>query len=315
MLSRRSIRIKAMQTVYAMQVNDMLTLEGAQKNLQRSISNAYAMYLYIFLIMIKVAEYVKTDNQNRAQKLLKINQTDTVNPLISEHPILKAIADDDQFQLFVKQEKLAPRIDSNTIIKCYQAFIKHKDYQSYCEIAAPHTDKQHVKILLSLLRKVMTRSEVFLAHLEDIFLNWDDDCAIVITAVANDIKTYNSKKNPIILQNYKTWKERRDFARNLLKNTFTYNEEYIQLIKPQLINWELDRVNNLDVILLKMALCELIYFPTIPVKVTINEYIEIAKEYSTNKSKDFINGILDALLKKLKEEGKIKKLGRGLVES
>ncbi len=304
-----------MQTVYSKQVNEMLTLEGAQKNLQRSISNAYAMYLYIFLLMTKVAAYVKEDNFKRSKKLLKTDAIAPINPIISEHPILEAISNDPHFQLYIKDAKLKPRIDSNVVLKCYQAFIKHKDYTNYCEIKSPRTDKQQYKILLSLLRKVMIQNEVFIAHLEDNFLNWDDDCAIVITTVANDLKTYNSQKKPLVLQNYKSWQERRDFARNLLDNAFKYENEYIALIEPQLINWELDRVNNIDVILLKMALCELLHFPTIPVKVTINEYIEIAKEYSTIKSKDFINGILDALLKKLKDEGRIQKLGRGLVES
>jgi N utilization substance protein B len=149
--------------------------------------------------------------------------------------------------------------------------------------------------------------------MEDKFENWIHDKSLVVGAIKKTIKALPATPNfyEDHLPDDETVKE---FGEELLHKVLFFDEELLELVKPALKNWDLNRVAVIDLILIKMALCEMLYFPTIPVKVTINEFIDISKIYSTPKSKDFINGILDRLMKKLTEEGKIVKEGRGLID-
>ena len=168
------------------------------------------------------------------------------------------------------------------------------------------------RILLFLFKYSVT-GEIYNELMDDYFLNWWDDKSLVIGAIKKSIKAmpFDGAYIDAMRPNYETIKE---FGESLLLDVINNNEDLLATIEPALNNWDADRVAVIDMIILKMALSELMNFPTIPTKVTLNEFVEIAKLYSTDKSKDFINGILDRLFKKLDKEGKIKKEGRGLVE-
>jgi N utilization substance protein B len=173
-------------------------------------------------------------------------------------------------------------------------------------------DKQ---IIQYLFEEILLQDENFLQHTEECFLNWDDDAGLVVDAVREVIEK-SKHELKLHLEKVKVKEkmvELAEFGRELFRKTVEHKKEYGALIEPKLKNWDADRLAVLDVILIRMALAEFFEFPSIPTKVTINEYLDIAKEYSTPKSKDFINGILDSLMHDLKSQEKIKKTGRGLL--
>ena len=149
--------------------------------------------------------------------------------------------------------------------------------------------------------------------IEDRYPFWSDDKSLVIGAIKRSLKTLPTEDDFYEVHR-PTAETTQDFGEVLFKNVFEEENKLLELIEPTLNNWDVERVAVIDMVLLKMALCELMNFPTIPTKVTLNEFVEISKQYSTEKSKDFINGILDRLMKRLHKDGKIVKEGRGLVE-
>ncbi|MGB1242245.1 MAG: transcription antitermination factor NusB [Chitinophagales bacterium] len=290
--------------------------QGIQHLFQKSINNVYRLFLYQTLILTEVARYVTEDKQKRSRKHLVTEEDRNLSTRIWDNKIMQAIVNDEGFQQKVKFEKLKYLIDSDMVKSLYKSFIQTPKYKAYINQEAP-TIKDDKKILKTLFRDVMQASELYGDYLDDHFTNWmDDDQAIesaIISMILN-FKIPSEDTTPILaLRKVRDWDEKVQFGKELLQYTLKHKEDLIALITPQLQNWELDRVSQIDVILLQLALSELLYFPTIPVKVSINEYIDISKSYSTPKSKDFINGILDKLMNSLKAEGRITKLGRGLV--
>jgi N utilization substance protein B len=160
---------------------------------------------------------------------------------------------------------------------------------------------------------VFSGNKSFEHHLEELFPNFDDDNSLLQHVISKFIEGFSEDKNQF-LSTLDVWAEEKKFALELLTKSIAYNDELNTAIEPNLKNWDMDRVAILDLILMKQAVCELLYFPTVPIKVTINEYIDISKMYSTPKSKDFVNGVLDKVKNQLLASGAIKKTGRGLME-
>jgi N utilization substance protein B len=210
-----------------------------------------------------------------------------------------------------KKHKFSELIDLDLASKIYYNFAKEQAYKDY--LLGDQTDQDTERILLELF-KFCRASENFVELLEDQYVNWDDDKSIVIGSIKKIIKNLKSDTE-LDLKPYDPDHETvKDFGETLLNRTFTDDESLLEKIEPVLKNWDSDRVAIIDLIFLKMALCELIMFETIPSKVTLNEYVELAKLYSTPKSKEFINGVLDTLVADLTASKEIVKKGRGLVD-
>ncbi|MEO1438126.1 MAG: transcription antitermination factor NusB, partial [Bacteroidota bacterium] len=170
----------------------------------------------------------------------------------------------------------------------------------------------HREVLLKLY-KYLVKHDLFNEQMEDFSPTWQDDKSLVIGTMKKTIK--GDAGDTDFFSQYRPDDETvQEFGANLLHKCLIFNDDHLDIIRPKLKNWEADRVASVDMILLKMAICEFMHFPTIPTKVTLNEYVDISKLYSTPKSKEFINGILDKLMKELHQEGKINKEGRGLQE-
>lgn len=301
--------------LYSIEQNPHQTDTALMNILEKSIRRVYHLYLYQFLMISRVAAYVEKDRKIKAAKLLKKGEEKTINGAILENSFVQSIIQDEAFHKKIKQEKLGHWVDENVVKKLYKDLTEAEFYPAYAN-KDEWKDKESRELVKALYKKLMLESELYTDHLEDVLPNWIDDKSVVTAAANNTISQFKKGKKPFsVLSKKIEWKERLDFARELLELTEKHNQEYLDLISPQLTNWEIDRIAKIDILLMKMALCELLYCPTIPVKVTFNEYIDIAKRYSTPKSKDFINGVLDKLLKKLKDEGRINKIGRGLVGS
>ena len=312
MLSRRNIRIKVMQCLYA--INRDATLENdelAKKSYHDSIDRAFELYLFNFLQLREVAKFSLKDQAHRRSKHLPSAADKQFEAKLYTNPLVQSTLDNGELKEAIKKSGVNRYLTEDNTRILYNDFVKTEEYKAYLKNENA-TNEDHRQILLFLYKYSVT-GEPFNELMEDYYPNWWDDKSLVVGAIKKTIKAFpvNSEYIRKMRPTYDTVTE---FGQALLLDVKKKDAELLSHIEPTLNNWDADRVAIIDMILLKMALSELINFPTIPTKVTLNEFVEIAKLYSTDKSKDFINGILDRLLKKLNKEGKISKTGRGLVE-
>lgn len=310
MVSRRSVRIKVMKALYAANRDNALTESRVKDYYKKSIDMAYDAYLYNLHQLRKIAEFANTDAAIRAGKLLPSEEDLNFTTKLYNNPISLAIAENVEFTSILKQRKIRFRTDADLTRRFYQNFAQTEKYKEYLK-QEEMTNDDHTKILLDLY-KMCLKDEIFDDLVDDLFISWVDDKSLVIGAIKKTLKSLPETER--FFQAHEPPDETcMEYGFELLHKTLFFDEELEAIIKPVLKNWDVERVAIIDMILLKLSLCELIHFPTIPPKVTINEYVELAKLYSTPKSKDFVNGVIDRLTKKLQKDGTIKKEGRGLV--
>ena len=309
MLSRRSVRVKVMQLLYMLNRDESLTLPELQNVYKDGIWKAFELYIYHLYLTLRVAQYAEKDAANRAAKLVPNEQDKDFKPLLSTNSCTQSLANHVEFLKLVGKYKANEGIDEDHIRTLYNAFVETDEHKTYLALEAP-TDTEHGKIFLELYRFLST-NDLFLDMTEDRYINWADDESLVMGAMKKTLKTM-PLSGAFYEEHEPSDETVREFGTELLTRTAQEDATLLNEIEPMLKNWDADRVAILDMIMLKMALCELMFFSTIPIKVTLNEFVEISKSYSTDKSKEFINGILDRLMKKLLEEGRIVKEGRGL---
>ncbi|HLP93381.1 MAG TPA: transcription antitermination factor NusB [Saprospiraceae bacterium] len=291
--------------------DESLELSELQKAYQGGIWRAFELYIYHLYITLRVAQYAEKDAANRAAKLVPSEEDKVFQPRLSTNSGTLSLANHVDFINMVKKYGFIDFVDEDHIRSLYHGFLETEEYKAYMALEAP-TDADHAKILLELYRYLST-NDLFLDMTEDRFNNWSDDESLVMGAMKKTLKAM--PLSGAFYQEHEPSDETvREFGAELLTRTAREDAALLAEIQPMLKNWDAERVAILDMIMLKMALCELLHFPTIPTKVTLNEFVEISKIYSTDKSKEFINGILDRLMKKLLEEGRIVKEGRGLID-
>jgi transcription antitermination protein NusB len=303
MISRRNIRVKVMQELYALQSRD-----GVQEkinpvdNLQKSLDLTAGLFVYLLYFITEVARYAEKDAKMRASKNLPSAADRNVNTKISGNEVLWRILENESF----KKEKAARTIafaDTEEYVrKTYNQLTASDNYKQY--ILAQGRDKKAEKdMLIFIFTNLMLPEENFIQHIEEHFANWDDDAEMMDQLMMNYLQKPGSYNLHQMVGEEK-WK----FAKDLLITSFNKKEYATEMIKPKLKNWDSERIATLDMILMQMGVCEFLYFETIPPKVTINEYIDIAKEYSTPQSGQFVNGILDSIHKELVTQDKIHKI-------
>ena len=308
MLSRRNIRIKVMQMLYSMSRDEQLTYPEALRRYHGNIQSAFDMYLYNLYLLLGVTSYAEKDRDRRKVKHLPTEEDKIFTDRIYRNPLIRALVTNQTLQQEIIRLELDNHTDQDNVRKIYLDFAKTDEYKAY--LVAEDIDESHRQILLKLY-KHCTSSEVFNEIIEDYSANWPDDKSLVMGTIKKTIKALPSEED--FLNKYRPGDDTViDFGEKMFQLVHHDDEKLLAIIEPILKNWDADRVAIMDMILIKMALIELMTFSSIPTKVTLNEFVEIAKSYSTDKSKDFINGILDRLMKKLDKEGKIKKEGRGL---
>ncbi len=311
MLSRRNVRIKVMQMLYAMSRDTGLSYQEILSRYRNRINQSFNLYLFTLLYIIRIAEYARQDKARRDAKLLPSEEDKQFQASLYENDLVRSLTESRQLNQLWEDQHFADKIDEDNVRIFYTEFAKSKEYKDFLREKEP-TEEAHQEILLALC-KFCVQNETFNELIEDHFPNWVDDKSLIVGALKKTIKSLPAGER--FYEDYRPSTEATvEFGEELLRKVTQEEEELVNLIEPTLKNWDADRVAVIDMILLKMALCELMSFPTIPSKVTLNEFVEISKLYSTEKSKDFINGILDRLMKKLAKEGKIKKEGRGLQE-
>ncbi len=311
MLSRRNIRIKVMQILYSMSRDPMLTKEEALRRYRESIDQSYLLYLYSLQYFMQVAGYSKMDAKRKSAKLLPSEEDKRFTAKLYENELMASLKNHEGLNHLFELHKFKISADDDNVRLIYTSFAKTDEYKEYINKTGSDNEG-HQKILLELYKHCIG-NESFTEVIEDRYPFWADDKSLVVGAMKRSIKALPTEDD-FYLVHKPTSETTVDFGEVLFHNVFDENDTLLELIEPTLKNWDVERVAVIDMVLLKMALCELMNFPTIPTKVTLNEFVEISKQYSTEKSKDFINGILDRLMKKLHKDGKIVKEGRGLVE-
>lgn len=304
MISRRNIRVKVMQTLYTLRSMELgqNSLDPV-KLLRKQLDATTQLFIYLLYFLSEVARYAETDALKRASKNLPSQQDLNVNIKLSGNEFLWKILENESFKKAVENNKpfLIEGVAAE-IKKVYNQLTKTDEYKNY--ILAQSRDKRSEKdIIVYIFTDLMLPSEDFISHLEEHFSNWDDDAEMMNQLMLN----YLQKPAAYNLQEMLS-QEKWDFAKNLLMTTKEKKEISLNLIKPKLKNWDAERIAILDMILMEMGVCELLFFETIPTKVTINEYIDLAKAYSTPQSGQFVNGILDSIHKELASQDKIHKV-------
>lgn len=308
MLSRNNIRIKVLQTLYAHQINPTDSAK-AERILLKSIHDSYRLYLLTILYISKVSFFNKKDYEIKAKKFVPTEEDKKVSLRLYENPVAQAIRSNEVFQKTVKKEGVLQMLDEDIVRKLYKEFVESDYYEGYHAMENPPL-REHQYALVRLYL-TMRENEVFTEHLSDYFPSWSDDESLVYGAVKRSMRAL-PENNRFFIEQLPNSDFVNDLGKELLYRVIRNDEELQELVAGKLKNWQEDRVAVIDMNLMKMGICEFIHFPSIPTKVTINEYVNIAKMYSTDKSKRFINGILDRLMQELKKEGRIQKEGRGL---
>lgn len=302
MISRRNIRVKVMQTFYTFSSKgETASKEEAIKELHKRLDQSVLLFLSLVYTITEVCRYAETDARNRASKHLPTEEDLRVNTKISGNQLYWRIMELPSFQLACKDLGPENYIPHEWIRRIYNQLTETAFYQEY--IKRPERDKKLEKDMIEFIfTDLILPNETLISFLEDQFTNWDDDSEMMRLLMLN----FLNKPGSYNFQQFIS-QEKRNYAADLLQAAIEKKETCDTLIKPKLINWDPERTALLDMILIRLGICEFLYFETIPPKVTINEYIDLAKEYSTPQSGHFVNGILDSIHKDLVRDNKLYK--------
>ncbi|WP_255462682.1 transcription antitermination factor NusB [Galbibacter sp. BG1] len=313
MLTRRHIRVKVMQSVYAFVQSKNTDLGKEEKFLSSSMENMYNLYLTLLSLLVEIQKMADEQLTLSQKKYLATKEEKNPKRKFVDNPVLQQLANDPVLAEKLENRGISWELDEEYVKIIYKAILESEVYKEY--LAKDETDfKDDKKVILDLYQEVIAPNEKLYEYIEDKKLTWVDDLPLVNTLLVKMIKKLkidspNNYFHPSLFKD----QDDKLFASELFKKTILNDERIQQEIEGKTPNWDTDRIAELDAILLKMAICEFLKFPSIPVKVTINEYLEIAKEYSTPKSSIFINGILDKLVKEYQANNSLNKSGRGLM--
>lgn len=313
MLTRRHIRAKVMQSVYAMQQSQSQDLDKELKFLQNSANEMENLYLLLMALLTELHSLAVNQYEVAQKKYLATPADKLLHQKMKDNELLSLIATNEMLQKAIAEAQINFwNIQEEYVRMLYKRIVESDTYQAYSKQKASfEADK---KFLIEIFEEFIAPDEGLYEYIEDYNLTWMDDFPIVNTFIVREFK--NLRPNPpekYFTPSLYNNSEEKEFLVDLLKKTALNDAKLKSFVEDKLTNWDKERVAVLDLIILKMAICEFLYFPSIPVKVTINEYLELAKEYSTAKSSLFINGVLNVVHKELSEKELIKKIGRGLL--
>ncbi len=303
MISRRNIRVKVMQTLYVLETQEnQAVTDEAIKLLQKQFDLSTELFVCLVYSLTEVARYAETDSRLRASKHLPSEEDRNVNTKLAGNELLWTILELPSYKTALNQYKPQLKVESDLIKRVYNELAETSEYKKYISQAG-REKRSEKEILEFIFNEVILPSELFQAQIEELFNNWDDD----VDMMHQLMQSFVQKPNSVNFQDM-LGKDKWEFAKGLLQTVMEKKEVAMELIKPKLKNWDPDRIALLDMLLMQMGVCEFLYFETIPPKVTINEYIDVAKDYSTAQSGQFVNGILDNIHKDLLKENKMHKV-------
>jgi N utilization substance protein B len=307
MINRVLIRLKVIQVVYAYYQNGGKNLDAAEKELFYSLSKAYDLYKYLLTLMIEVTQFADRRIDNRRHKLRPTEEDLNPNTRFIDNAFMAQLMQNVQLEEFRANQKRTWDDEGDFVKHLFERIEETKAYQEYMakETLTYEDDRE---LWRKLYRSTIAQNDEIDEILEEQSLYWNDDKAIVDTFVLKTIKRFEpeSGAEQELMPEYKD-DEDKEFARKLLRTAITGAEAYRKLMENNAKNWDMERFAFMDILIMQVALAEIFAFPSIPVSVTLNEYVEIAKMYSTPKSGGFINGMLDGIVNQLKSENKLNK--------
>lgn len=311
MLNRRFLRIKVMQMLYSYYQHENADMAAFEKELFKSLDKVYSLYLTILALFTDLhhtAYLVIDENKNKRLP----SQVD-LNPNLKfvNNTLLVALSESATLKKELERQKISWQTDFDLVRKLFTEIRNSEDYKSYMA-GGENTVKEDRDFLVNLILNHLGEHDLLNHLFEDKNIHWADDTFLAFNSVIRTFETFEGKF--VLMPLLKDEEDDTKFVSSLFRKTIQYNSSYEELIKNHTKNWEMDRIASMDMLLMKMAIAEILHIPSVPVKVSLNEYIDISKEYSTPNSKTFVNGVLDKIIAELKRDNKIEKAGRGLQE-
>jgi N utilization substance protein B len=307
-------------------VTDAISYYYTQLNKDRSflsklmvadVEKIYDRYLWLLLLIAALSDYVQQEEEERKQRILKPQPASPRELKFHHNKVADMLRKSSDLEKEAVRQGVGWGGDRDFIKKIYKEVIRtDATYQAYQQLASADFEEDR-KIVLYLIKSILFKHELAVSFFGEADINWSENSEILKSMLTKTVKSLEegNPQSVQLLELSPNWEDDKEFMKDLFKYTLDNDEEYEQLISGKAKNWDIERLAMLDRIILKMAIAEMLHFPSIPVKVTINEFIELSKEYSTPKSKQFVNGILDATVAELTSKGILKKSGRGLIDN
>lgn len=313
MLTRRHIRVKVLQSLYAFYQTKDHDLEKHEKFLTYSISQMQDLHALMLQLMVAMRDHAKSYLEKSQKKFLATDSEKYPSKNFLDNKVIDLLAGNIDLITYLKNRKLNNwKLDDEYVTLLFNNLRSNDWYQEYLQEkeVSFQRDKEFV---LKMYKEVIAPNDKLYDYLEDTRLTWIDDFPLINTSVVKMLNKISEKNSKKIFEGevYKDLDDK-EYSVQLLRKVILNDEKISLEIDGKTPNWDKERIAELDMIILKMGIAEFLFFPSIPLRVTINEYLEIAKEYSTPKSSLFINGILDNIVKEFIAEGKLNKIGRGL---
>ncbi len=312
MLSRRQLRVRVMQALYAFFQHEKNSIAIAQKEMLTATERAYDLYLQLLMLLPEMAflenQYLVDAPKKFAGKI------EIAVTKIEDNVVVKYLQTNFEFNQLIKKRSLSWSKDIDLLNRIFLALRLSELYKKFVQTENPDV-KTQVEFCQRFYKEHIISNEVFTHEVEDKSVFWAESFEMISSMVLKTIGSYDEEKQSLTLMPmFRDTDEDIEFMKNLFAETIKNNDWFTKLISEKTSNWDVDRIALMDILLLKMALTEVVCFENVPVKVSINEYLEISKAYSTPKSKVFINGVIDKLVADLKVANKVHKSGRGLIE-
>ncbi len=313
MISRRLLRVKVLQLLYAYYKNQDRTIAKAEKELFFSVGKAYDLYHYLLLLIVDVAFISEKKIEKSRSKIIPSHEDLNPNTRFIDNAVIKQLADNIQLNSYSDSHTINWNDQEDYVRIVREKLLNSELYMEYMqsEDKSYNADKKFVE---KFFTHIIAADEDFYSLMEEKSIYWNDEIEFIISMVVKTIKgfTKNDDTYTSLMSLFKD-SDDEEFVKTLFRKTIINHADHLDLINKNTKNWDLERIAYMDILIMELALTEIKEFPSVPVKVSFNEYLEIAKYYSTSNSSNFINGILDKLVNELKENGTVKKVGRGLI--
>lgn len=312
MVNRRHIRVKVMQSVYAMQQSNSNDLARELKFLKHSIQKMSDLYALNLQLLIEVQKLAHKKMELSKKKILATEEDLQPNIKFLDNKFINQLRQSVSLEGYIELNNLKNwEIDTEYVKIIWEELQEHEIYKEYMA-SSEDTYNSDRDFVVNFYKEIIATNDKLYDYYEDKMISWVDDIPFVNTWVVKSLNK-QSPKNPFVLGGLYKDNDDKEFVSDLFNKTMLHHHKYEEDIHEKTPNWEADRIADIDMILIKMGITEFLHFPSIPSRVTINEYIEVAKDYSTNKSGYFVNGVLDKISKEYTESKKMVKIGRGLI--
>ncbi|WP_317899928.1 transcription antitermination protein NusB [Aurantibacillus circumpalustris] len=312
MLNRRFLRIKVMQALYSFFQHEKANTALFEKELFKSLDKIQELYLSILALVmdihhmaLMVIDESKNKHRPNAQDL-------DPNLKFVNNTLLMSMVNNQDLKNQIEKRKISWQNDNDVVRRIFNLIRNGEEYKAYLELDSPGI-KEDREFIVAIITEYLSENEVLISLFEEKNIHWADDTFVAFNSVIRNFEDFTGefKMQPLL----KDEKDDLEFMSVLFNKTIVYHQQFEELIGRHTQNWEVERIANMDMLLMEMALSEILYLPNVPIKASLNEYIDISKEYSTPNSKTFVNGVLDKIIAELKRDNRIVKTGRGLKEN